>query len=148
MKFLLFLSFVTLTSYFSSATKQQDDLWNVPEKFEKMKNPVKADQASVKEGKVLYNEHCLECHGANGKGKGKKAVRLDSTPANFTTEQFQRHSDGAILYRIYFGHNEMPGFKNKIPDNKDVIEGSFGKTREPGDLINYLRTFAKKQAVK
>ena len=32
----------------------------------------------------------------------------------------------------------MPGFKKRIPGNDDVIEGTFGKTRSPGDLINYL----------
>lgn len=137
--------FLLLAGMFTYTSQQQQDDWKVPEKFEKMKNPVKADENSLKEGKILYVEHCQECHGSNGKGKGKKAIRLDTTPADFTTNEFQRHSDGAILYRIYFGHNEMPGFKNKIPDNKDVIEGTFGKTRQPGDLINYIRKFAKTQ---
>lgn len=41
----------------------------------------------------------------------------------------------------------MPGFKKRIPGNDDVIEGTFGKTQSPGDLINYLRTFGKKGLV-
>ena len=122
----------------------QQDAWKVPDKYEKLKNPVPSSEESIKDGRILYEEHCKSCHGIEGKGDGKKAVNLNTTPADFTTASFQQHSDGAILYRIYFGHKDMPGFKTRIPDNKDVIEGTFGKTRSPGDLINYIRTLAKK----
>jgi len=122
---------------------EQDDPWKVPEKYEKMKNPVVADDASIKAGNELYITHCRSCHGIKGKGEGKRATNLNTTPADFTSASFQKQTDGALLYKIYFGHKDMPGFKKRIPGNEDVIEGSFGKTRSPGDLINYLRTFTK-----
>ena len=123
---------------------EQDDPWKVPEKYEKMKNPVPPDSASIKSGKELYISYCITCHGKNGNGTGKRATNLNTTPADFTSASFQKQTDGALLYKIYFGHKDMPGFKKRIPGNEDVIEGSFGKTRSPGDLINYLRTFGKK----
>lgn len=132
---LLFITF--------SFNLQQEDPWKVPERYEKMKNPVVADAASIKAGKILYKDHCLSCHGANGRGDGIKSENLKQPPTAFTSQAFQKQTDGALLYKIYFGHKDMPGFKTRIPDNKDVIEGAFGKTRTPGDLINYLRTFAK-----
>lgn len=120
-----------------------EDPWKVPEKYEKLKNPVNADAASINAGREIYYEHCRSCHGANGKGDGTKAAHLNSTPADFTSADFQKQSDGALLYKIYLGHKDMPSFKKRIPDNDDVIEGTFGKTRGPGDLVNYIRTFAK-----
>jgi hypothetical protein len=38
----------------------------------------------------------------------------------------------------------MPGFVKRLPGHVGITEDSFGKTRIPGDLINFLRSFAKK----
>ena len=51
---------------------EQDDPWKVPEKYEKMKNPVPPDSASIKSGKELYISYCITCHGKNGNGTGKE----------------------------------------------------------------------------
>lgn len=131
--FAIFLSFIPA----------QEDPWKVPEKYQNLKNPVTADQASVSSGKELYSEYCVSCHGKDGTGTGQRAVKLNTPPANFTSESFQKQSDGALLYKIYSGHRDMPGFNKKIPGNKDAMEGGFGKTRAPGDLVNYLRSFGK-----
>jgi len=122
----------------------QEDPWKVPEKYEKLTTPVPADEASIASGKELYDYFCLSCHGTDGKGSGKRAYKLNNTPTDFTLEIFQKQSDGAMLYKIYSGHSDMPGFKKRIPGNQDAMEGSFGKTRIPGDLVNYIRTFGKK----
>lgn len=123
----------------------QDDPWKVPEKYEKLKNPVVADEASVKSGKDLYISYCRSCHGLDGKGTGKRAEKLDVPPSDFTSDSFQKQTDGALLYKIYFGHRDMPGFKKKMPGNEDAIEGTFEKTRFPGDLVNFLRSYARKK---
>ena len=123
---------------------QQEDPWKVPEKYEKLKNPVVADESSIASGKELYDYFCHSCHGTDGKGSGKRALKFDNTPPDFTTAAFQQQTDGALLYKIYSGHKEMPGFKKRIPGNQDAMEGSFGKTRIPGDIVNYVRTFGKK----
>jgi mono/diheme cytochrome c family protein len=122
---------------------KQNDTWKVPEKYEKMKNPVTADAESISAGKILYEKRCIKCHGVLGKGDGIKATSLSHQPTDFTSSTFQKQTDGALLYKIYYGHKDMPGFKNRIPDNSDVIENEFGKTRTPGDLINYLHTLSK-----
>ncbi len=117
--------------------------WNIPDSYLKLKNPVKADAASIKAGRELYTNHCQSCHGVIGKGDGTKGAHLDTAPADFTSVTFQSQPDGALFYKIYFGHKDMPAFKKRIPDNEDVIDGSFGQTRGPADLVNYLRTLAK-----
>jgi len=141
---LAILGIVVVITTFYSFKLQQDDPWKVPEKYKNMKNPVIPDSASIKSGKELYISYCISCHGKNGKGTGEKATNLPTPPSDFTSESFQNQTEGSLLYKIYFGHKEMPGFKKRIPGNDDVIEGTFGKTRSPGDLINYLRTYGKK----
>lgn len=128
------LSFITM----------QEDPWKVPENYQNLKNPVISDESSINSGKEIYTSYCLSCHGKDGTGSGQRAQKLNTTPANFTSDSFQSQSDGALLYKIYSGHGDMPGFNKKIPGNKDAIEGGFGKTRMPGDLVNYIRSFSKK----
>lgn len=123
---------------------EQDDPWIVPERYQKLKNPVVADEASVSYGKEIYISYCRSCHGIDGKGSGKRAEKLNTHPTDFTSAEFQRQSDGALLYKIYVGHKDMPGFKNKMPGHEDAYEGTFDKSRVPGDLVNYVRTFAQK----
>ena len=106
--------------------------------------PVTSDKPSLEAGKVLYTSYCITCHGADGKGNGNRAHKLKGVPVDFTTTEFQAHSDGEMLYVIYSGHDEMPGFKKKLlPGKAEVLTGSFGKTRNPGDLVNFIRSFAK-----
>ncbi len=129
---------------FSFVSRNQQDPWNVPDNFKSLKNPVTSDKASLEAGNVLYNSYCATCHGADGKGKWKWAYKLNNTPVDFTLPSMKTHSDGEILYVIYSGHREMPGFKKKLlPGKEEVTTGTFGKTRNPGDLVNYIRSFAK-----
>ena len=126
------------------AFNQVPKKWVVPKKYQTMKNPVPSDDNSIKIGKGMYERHCLSCHGVTGKGNGLKAIKLDQTPGDFTTEDFKKETDGALFYKMTAGHKDMPSFKRRIPGNDDEIEGSFGKTGSSGDLINYIRTLNKK----
>jgi len=60
------VAFITTTLSFRSVIVQEDP-WKVPEKYEKLKNPVPADEASIASGKELYNYFCMSCHGTDGK---------------------------------------------------------------------------------
>lgn len=125
---LIFAGLVAMSSYI--LVSNTGDPWPVPEKYEKMKNPVEATSASLEIGKQLYNQHCKSCHGKEGLGDGPKAAQLDTPSGDFTDESFISQSDGALFYKTIEGRDDMPSFKKKIPDEEDIW-----------NVINYLRTF-------
>lgn len=111
---------------------KQGDPWVVPEKYQKMKNPVKADSESISAGKSLYTKHCKSCHGSKGLGDGTKAAQLKTKCGDFSSKEFQSQSDGSMFYKTKEGRDDMPSFKKKIPDDVDIW-----------NLVNYLRTLKK-----
>ena len=109
--------------------KKINDPWPVPEKYQKMPNPVKADAASVSAGKSLWTKHCASCHGKTGLGDGTKAAKLKTQPGDFSKAEFKSQPDGAIFYKTQEGRKDMPSFKKKIPDEDDIWS-----------VVNYIRT--------
>jgi mono/diheme cytochrome c family protein len=129
---LLTLCFIFLTlNSFAQASK---DEWTIPDKYQKMSNPVKADAASLAEGKTIWAKHCQSCHGKTGLGDGSKAAQLKTEPGDFSKESFQKQTDGVIFYKALEGREDMPSFKKKIPDQNELWS-----------VVNYIRTFAKKK---
>ena len=106
--------------------------WPAPESAIKMKNPVKADDASIKEGKDLFAQHCKSCHGAKGKGDGTKAEKLDISCGDFGSDEVAKKSDGELFWKTTEGRKPMPSFKEKLSDN------------ERWTVINYVRTLKGK----
>ena len=116
---------------FAFATKTLDQKpWPVPEAAKNKANPVKADAASIANGKTLYTTHCKSCHGSKGKGDGPKASQLDTESGDFTSAAFQAQTDGALFYKTSEGRKDMPSFKKKIADANDIWA-----------VVNYVRTF-------
>lgn len=62
-RILVTLGLVMVTTIALSFSSDQDDPWKVPEKYQKLENPVVADDASINSGKQLYSSYCLPCHG-------------------------------------------------------------------------------------
>lgn len=108
------------------------DPWPVPDKYAKMPNPVKATAESIGEGKALWAKHCQSCHGKAGEGDGSKAAQLKTLPISFAKAEFQKQTDGALLYKTSEGRDDMPSFKKKLPEQDDIW-----------NLVNYMRTFKK-----
>lgn len=103
--------------------------WEIPSKYEKMENPHADDADLIKIGKMMYSKHCKSCHGSKGLGDGPKAKQLETFPGDFSSEEFQAGSDGALYYKSFVGRDEMPNYEKKIVDDEDRWA-----------IINYLRT--------
>ena len=107
----------------------EQDPWDVPSKYKKLKNPYVNASDSDQVGRVLYTQHCKSCHGTKGKGDGKKAANLDTPTGDFTNASFQEQTDGEIYYKSFVGRGDMPNFEKKIADDEDRWL-----------VVNYLRT--------
>jgi len=130
-KLSIFLA-VAATAITLMAFKQATKPWPVPEKFEKMNSPVKAEASSIKEGKEVWTKHCASCHGKAGLGDGSKAAQLKTEPGDFTTAAVQKQSNGTFFYKISEGRKDMPAFKKKVDGEEDIW-----------NVISYIRTLKK-----
>lgn len=110
-------------------TVKPNDPWEVPDEYVKMKNPVAADDESLEIGEELWAKHCKSCHGKSGEGDGPKADVLDTDSGDFSSDEFQSQSDGALFYKTKFGRDDMPEFQKKISYDEDIWH-----------LVNYMRT--------
>ncbi|HNP47244.1 MAG TPA: c-type cytochrome [Bacteroidia bacterium] len=123
---------VSMSSNTFAQVKPKGKPWPAPETAVKMKNPVKSDDASIKEGKDLYAQHCKSCHGAKGLGDGTKAEKIDISCGDFSSAETAKATDGELYWKTTEGRKPMPSFKEKLSDN------------ERWSIINFMRTLAKK----
>ena len=128
-KILTLIAVISLGLY--SFTSYVQEEWKVPAEYENMKNPVPADQDKAI-GKSLYSKHCKSCHGAEGYGDGPKADDLDGDLGDFSSEDFQAQSDGALYYKTTIGRDDMPEYTKKMPNDEDRWL-----------IVNYMRTLAE-----
>jgi mono/diheme cytochrome c family protein len=110
----------------------QSKPWPVPDKYVKMKNPVKSDAKSLANGKKLFIQYCQDCHGKKGKGDGPKAIDIKTPVADLSAGSIQGEPDGSLFYRISEGRGDMPRAKKDLPDATDIWA-----------LVNFVRTFKK-----
>ena len=50
-------------------------------------------QAGDAAGKLMYEKHCLSCHGANGDGKGPATQNMDRNPRSFIDDELKFDTD-------------------------------------------------------
>ncbi len=126
------LLFVSATVLLISATlSAQTKPWVVPANFKSMKNPVAANDASVKAGQAIYARTCAACHGRTGLGDGPKSRSLKTAATDFSKAEFQSQTDGEHFYKTKTGNGDMPKYEGKLSD-EDIW-----------NLVNYMRTFKK-----
>jgi len=130
LKFLMIIA--TLSLGLLSFSKLVQEEWKVPEKYQTMKNPTEANADNIALGKSLYSKHCKSCHGKTGLGDGPKGEDVDGDLGDFSTEEFQAQTDGALFYKSYFGRDDMPNYEKKIPNKKDMWL-----------VVHYMRTLAE-----
>ena len=109
------------------------DEWVVPANFNSMKNPTDAsDEDNLDIGSELYAKHCKSCHGKEGLGDGPKAAEQKGDLGDFSSEEFQAQTDGALFYKSKTGRNDMPDFSKKITSDEDIWF-----------IVNYMRTLGE-----
>lgn len=109
----------------------QSGEWVVPDKYENMKNPTDAEE-DLDIGEELYMKHCKSCHGKEGLGDGSKAAEQEGDLGDFSSEEFQAQSDGALFYKTTTGRDDMPNYDKKMPEDEDRWL-----------VVNYMRTLGE-----
>jgi len=109
--------------------------FKIPAEAAKQSNPVKPTPESLAKGKKIYGYDCAMCHGKDGDGKGDLASSLNAKMSDFRdSNSLKDRTDGELFYVIRNGKGEMPA------------EGDRAKGNDGWDLVNYVRSFAKKEA--
>lgn len=127
----LFLVIVLLIStYVGTAQKN----WAVPEYTKGLKNPFVGNKVATAEGKLIYGQMCVLCHGITGEGNGEAGLSLEKKPANFLTlENLFYDSDGEIFWRITAGKPPMASYDELLTED------------QRWKLVNYIRVLSTKK---
>ncbi|MGA8405689.1 MAG: cytochrome c [Candidatus Acidiferrales bacterium] len=107
--------------------------FKIPPEAAKLPNPVKPTPSSLAQGKKSYGYDCAVCHGKDGDGKGDLAGDMNLKLADYREPAaLKDFTDGELFYIIKNGKGQMTG------------EGDRAKSEEIWNLVNYIRSLAKK----
>ena len=105
--------------------------WQAPASAAAVKNPYSVDEMSRTQGRELFVQQCVTCHGASGKGDGPASAFLGKPLPDFTKEKFQKQTEGELFWKVSNGNAPMPTFGEALED------------KQLWEVVNYLRNFAK-----
>lgn len=138
---LTILSALLLIAFLVSAQDTQNapkpapttNLYIIPLDAAHRENPVKSSPESLARGKRQYGFDCAMCHGKNGDGGGDVAADMKLKMHNqIDPATLSGRTDGELFYIITKGKDQMPP------------EGDRVKDEMVWDMVNYVRSFAKK----
>jgi mono/diheme cytochrome c family protein len=108
--------------------------WVAPAMADKLVNPLKENKEATEKGKSLFEINCQTCHGEKGIGNGSGSAGLNPKPANLTSNEVQKQSDGAIFWKITTGFppTAMISWRSNLSD------------KQRWELVDYIRELGKK----
>lgn len=91
-------------------------------------NPIPPTQESIERGRMLFEQNCVVCHGADGRGDGPSAADLDPQPTDFRLHT-PLHTDVQFYNFIADGYpgSAMPAWRDELSE-EDIW-----------NLVNFLR---------
>jgi mono/diheme cytochrome c family protein len=78
----------------------------------------------LEQGHVIYQRHCADCHGPEGRGDGHQATSLSPRPGNLVSAQTSAKSDQELLKIIAKGRprTAMTGWEDRLsPDDQAAV---------------------------
>ena len=67
----------------------------------------------IKKARNLFKQHCVKCHGADGRGQSAEGEIAGAQ--DFTDKEWQhRVEEQRIINSITYGHGQMPSFGKKL----------------------------------
>ena len=105
--------------------------WNVPTHARDLKNPVARSADTHKEGKQIFAERCVSCHGPESAGDGKQA-RVEYDLRDIIAEL----TDGELFWKITHGVGRMPSYAGSLSEHERWL------------MVNHLRLLGEERAAK
>jgi mono/diheme cytochrome c family protein len=103
--------------------------WSAPAAAAKRRNPIPTDAASLEQGRQLFKQNCIVCHGAEGRGDGPAATSLKPHPADLAM-MAGHHPDGDLAWKIANGRGAMPAWNKTLSEDQIWM------------LVNYIKTLS------
>ena len=77
-------------------------------------------QPSIQQGRDLYRIHCLECHGAEGRGDGPRAALLAPRPGNLVSAATSTKTDEELREILAKGvpRTAMRGWSDHLSEDE------------------------------
>ena len=102
---------------------------------------------TIAHGEILYQKHCVTCHGQDGNGSGKLAASLAHAPANLTKHFHPKpgKNDAYLFWRVSEGgkakpfaaiKSAMPAFKNVLSEAERWAVLAYVHNRYHKDTVN------------
>lgn len=95
-------------------------------------NPLPISRDVVERGKLMYNTHCVVCHGSVGNGDGY-VVPPFPKPPSLHSERIQTLADSQIFHVITVGQNTMMAYGPQV------------RTNDRWAIIHYIRVLQLSQ---
>jgi mono/diheme cytochrome c family protein len=95
--------------------------------------PAPPTPIDVEQGRAVYQRHCADCHGPEGRGDGQLAISLSPRPGNLVSAQTSAKSDQELLKIIAKGRprTAMTGWEDRL------------SAEEQAALLGYIRSLVK-----
>jgi len=87
----------------------------------------------LEQGQAIYQRHCADCHGTEGRGDGQQATSLSPRPGNLISAQTSAKSDQELLKIIAKGRprTAMAGWEDRLPPEDQIA------------VLAYIRSLVK-----
>ncbi|MDP9131939.1 MAG: cytochrome c [Nitrospirota bacterium] len=87
----------------------------------------------LEQGRAIYEQRCLDCHGPESRGDGTRAISLSPRPGNLISAHTSAKSDQDLLKVIANGRprTAMPAWKDHLSEDEQLA------------VLAYIRSLVK-----
>ncbi|RCW69161.1 c-type cytochrome [Pseudorhodoferax soli] len=106
------------------------------------RSPTGFSAQAIVQGQALYAQHCLACHGEDGRGQGPLAAAQPVWPPNFSGPLLWRRADGDLWWHVLHGVRGRDG---------DATMAGFAGTLQADEawaLIDFIKAQGAGQALR
>lgn len=81
-----------------------------------LRNPLAATPQTVKEGRRVYENFCIHCHGPDADGNGTVGQSFAPLPADLAGPRVRGLTDGDLFTRVSFGSARHPPLADTLAE--------------------------------